>query len=738
MLMSIFNLVMAVELKVVGNNVISENAIQEAAHFPSNNNVADWNEAVKRLYQTGWFDKISIDVKEDHVILTLQEYPVLLAYKVESKLDQLKPEKIIEMLEDVGIKKGFPLPIHKLEQWKLGALQELKRMGYESANVSLVEEKQQNAVVLNVIIDGGPLTLVRRIVVSGNTVFSSGEILSILDVKPQSLWRWMDSANRISIEKNKLIENQLKSFYEAHGYFNAKVVATWVEVNKKKNKEYVDLHLNIDAGKQALINKVYAVGDCGALTDHMALLKSSVYNGEKLHLHMKNSNLLRQNMQVRIQPRLLPDGVDVVLVCNILPPLVVRDIEIIGDGTDDLLLRNLLDFDEGDTWNGDWLLSSKRRLLGQPYIEDANIIIKPDPNKPGEADVVVTIDESKKNTMASLRLSYEQGGNGLGFGGGFSNRNFLGTGNSLSFESQYSSVLWYTDLQLTQPLLPRYPSALLGFSLRVTNQDKLNLGQYKQDLASAYYGYRWLINDQLLLQSQISLRANHFVLYNENVEYLQDELNIYGYDPIEFAWANTFVHDTRDRAERTTLGHVAKVTLSTVIPVFQDMMAYYQITPSLTFYNKLMDLFQQPVVLRSHASVGYGQSYGEFSGSLPFYNRYYAGGIGTVRGYNLFSLGPSYTDESGYERATGGNWLIVGNLDLLLPSLYPDFLQPSLFLDAGNVYLNGVDFSKLRYSTGLSTAINTPIAQITVTIATFFNQGDEKYSTFTVEMGRQF
>lgn len=728
---------MAMDVSIQGNGVISGEAIRQAGEFPANDDVDAWNMVVKRLYKTGWFDKISIDVEGSIVKVIVQEYPTLLAYKVESQLDQLKPEKIIEMLNDAGMVRGQPCAEHRLEQWRLGALQELTRMGYEEANVDVKLVKSSRGVILHVTIDGGSLTLVNRIIITGAPEMSESVILPLIDVKPHGMMRWMDGANKISIEKNKVIQTTLQSYYESQGYFNADIKVSWVDVKGRSKQTYVDLVVDINPNAVSIIKHVQPVGECGELLTHMKQLEGTRYKGDIVHRQMMKSGLLRDDFHVKMQPHLLPDGVEVVLLCQKVPPMVINDVDIIGEGTDDLLLRKLLDFDEGDIWRGGYLTTSKRRLLGQPYIADANIMLKPS-GRSGETDVIVMIEESKKNTMASFRMSYEQGGGGFGFGGGFSNKNFLGTGNALSFEAQYGRAMWFSDLQLTQPMLPYHASALMGFSFRVTNQDKLNLGQYKQDLAASYYGYRWLLSDQMLFQSQVSLKANHFELYNENASNIKDELDIIGYDPIEFAWSNTLVRDTRDRAERTTAGYVAKLGVSTVVPVLSDMMAYIQVTPSFTTFYQLGTLFKQPVVARGNVQMGYGHSYGQFSGDLPFYNRYYAGGIGTVRGYNLFSLGPYYVDESGNQRAVGGNWLFVSNLDIILPSPYPDFLQPSLFVDAGNVYTQGINFNELRYSAGLSTAINTPFAQLTVTFAQFFNAANERHSFMTVEMGRQF
>ena len=729
----------AAPTKIVGAVSVSTKAISEIAKFPSNDNPDAWNDAIKRLYATHWFDKITVDVEKDHATVTVKEYPILLGFKVTSRIDQLKPEKIIDMLNDFGVSRGKPVSAARLEQWRLGVAHELKRMGYAMAEADIVWHSKPQGVLLDVTLDAGSAVVVRKIFIEGNTVFPVKELLPVLEIKQDNILRWMDGAHKISREKLTTIEEKLRNFYDANGYFNANIQVQWRDVAVTKYKKSVDVMVHVDAGKPFTVHKVVPVGECGPFENHMRAVEGKAYQAAKIHDFLYKMSHLNEKYEIRLQPKLMDNSLNLIMICRALPPLVIRDVDIVGDGTDDLLLRRLLDFDVGDTWVGGWINSSKKRLLGQPFIAEVDIEVRPDVASK-EADIIVHIEESKKNTMASFRASYENGGAGLSFGGGFSNRNFLGTGNALSFDSQYGHAMWYTDLQLLQPIVPMHASALMGFAFRVTDQNVLNMGPYKQDLASAYYGYRWLINDQTLLQTQITLKANHFKVFKEEFATSTGYFDQMGYDPLEFVWTNTWVKDTRDRAEHTTSGYVWKLGLGTVLPVFPGMMAYYTISPAVTGFYKVGELLHQPLVLRGNVQAGYGQSYGPNKGHLPFYSRYYAGGIGTVRGYNLFTLGPKYTQLSfgDYLPAQGGDWLLVGNLDLILPSPYPDFIQPSLFIDAGNVFLGNIDLEELRYSSGLSVGINTPFAQLTVTLASFFNASNERRNNLTIEMGRQF
>lgn len=82
--------------------------------------------------------------------------------------------------------------------------------------------------------------------------------------------------------------------------------------------------------------------------------------------------------------------------------------------------------------------------------------------------------------------------------------------------------------------------------------------------------------------------------------------------------------------------------------------------------------------------VGYADGYGNSEG-LPFFKNYYAGGIGSVRGYKSSTWGPSIPWEG--EDRLGGTRKVIGNAELLwaLPGL-ENTARLGLFFDAGQVY----------------------------------------------------
>ena len=125
---------------------------------------------------------------------------------------------------------------------------------------------------------------------------------------------------------------------------------------------------------------------------------------------------------------------------------------------------------------------------------------------------------------------------------------------------------------------------------------------------------------------------------------------------------------------------------------------------------------------------------------LPFYERFYAGGIRSVRGFENNSLGPK--DENGDSQ--GGEFATNLTAEVFFPApLVEDVkgLQMSAFVDAGNVYADFDDFDAgdMRYSAGLGLTWISPLGPLTVSAAKPLNakDGDEEQE-FQFSIGASF
>ena len=169
--------------------------------------------------------------------------------------------------------------------------------------------------------------------------------------------------------------------------------------------------------------------------------------------------------------------------------------------------------------------------------------------------------------------------------------------------------------------------------------------------------------------------------------------------------------------------------------------------------------------MRLRTEIGYGEGYGSTE-SLPFYEHYFAGGFGSIRGFETSTLGPRSTnptvDRDGNpippnffrDRGDpfGGNLKVLASAEIIFPLPFVQEstqFRPVLFVDAGNVFNTNCpsvsencfdfDVDEFRYSVGFGVTWLTGLGPMTFGFAKPFNTQDiDEEETFQFELGRTF
>ena len=162
-------------------------------------------------------------------------------------------------------------------------------------------------------------------------------------------------------------------------------------------------------------------------------------------------------------------------------------------------------------------------------------------------------------------------------------------------------------------------------------------------------------------------------------------------------------------------------------------LSYYKLNYLIQNFTPIYGDF----VLMLRGDLGYGDGYD--GKPLPFFKAFYAGGVGSVRGYQPASLGP----KDIYGNATGGKRKIVGNAELFYPVIKGDkSVRASVFFDAGQIYIDGnVEplYETFRYSSGVGLAWNSPVGPLKFSYGIPLNEkpGD-KTQRFQFQVGTVF
>jgi len=225
---------------------------------------------------------------------------------------------------------------------------------------------------------------------------------------------------------------------------------------------------------------------------------------------------------------------------------------------------------------------------------------------------------------------------------------------------------------------------------------------------------------------------------------LQAFLAEYGDDYLNFPLGISWASDSRDRAIFPTSGAQQRLFAEIALP--GSDLEYWKVGYSHRRYFPLSKI----LTLALNLDIAYGDGYGD-TVVLPFFEHFYAGGFGTVRGFELYSLGPRDSQDNAY----GGNLRTVGNLELLFPmpgKAFSESVRLAAFMDAGNVFLtdalvskpddccrDGFNVDDLRYSAGVGATWLSPFGALTVSFAQPLNdEPDDETQVFQFQFGQSF
>lgn len=272
-----------------------------------------------------------------------------------------------------------------------------------------------------------------------------------------------------------------------------------------------------------------------------------------------------------------------------------------------------------------------------------------------------------------------------------------------------------------------------GFDLykRSVDASTLTIGAYKTDTAGAGIKFSYPVSERDTVSFGAHMEdvvletfANSAFAYKNFVAEFGNE---YRYASLTAAWTR----DTRNSLILTTEGRLSRVSSE----LAGGDLEYYRLGFNQQFYWPLSRTF----TLFLNGDLGYASGLG--GKPLPFFKNYYAGGPGTVRGYDDFSLGPR--DAEG--NSLGGTRRVAGNLELLFPvpgAAQDKSLRLSVFVDGGQVYGDGekLDLSELRYSTGLALAWSSPLGPLRLSFAYPINErkGFDRVQRLQFKFGTSF
>ncbi|WP_392386530.1 outer membrane protein assembly factor BamA [Marinomonas primoryensis] len=716
-------------------------------------------QAISSLFNTGYFSDIDVYEESNVLIFDVAERPSIGNLTIEGN-ELIKTEDLERGLKLSGLEIGEIYKPETLNQ----IVQELQRqyyaLGRYSAKVDItVEDMPRNRTGIVINIDEGDTAKIVHINIVGNKDFDQETLTKNFEAEETGSWNPFSSADEYAKAKIEGDINTLKSFYLDKGYLDFSVVSSQVSLSADKRDVYIVI--NVDEGKPYNINKVSLSGSLPIAEDRVwkqiSQKRGDVFSRsevtkiiEKISTELGDDGYLFTNVNV-IPEKLENHTVNLSYQITPGPKVYVRRITFSGNSEtqDEVLRREMTQF-EGALATHSKIQSSKRRIERLGFFGSVDLRTRSVAGTSDQVDLDVVVQEQASGSIqASIGYSQEDG-TVLGFG--VSKRNFLGTGNKLSFNATRTNQTQDYSINYDNPYFT-VDGVSRGFQIFYQTSDHADddVEDYDLDEIGAGVSYGYPISDTQRLSFGMTVKESTVKLGYDPSNETQDYVNTHGDNYDDLIGSLTWSDSDLVGGVLPTDGYSTKASLEVALPVGDQQYAKLGLTSQKYWNLNSSDLW----LFRLKGRLGYGTGYGD-TDSLPFFENYFAGGSYSVRGYGASSLGPknSYSSTStNTSSALGGNILMTGTAELIFPlPMVEDHksVRTAFFLDGGNVFTDacysgntecneGIDLSEIRYSVGLSWTWITPIAPLSFNFARPLNAKDgDKTDFFQFQLGTTF
>ena len=703
-------------IDIQGNEIVSDativSKVKIRARQAYNENIV--NEDVKNLYATGFFETVKAkkDTTEEGIIIIFEvaEKPLLKKITIEGARF-IRKDKILVALD---IKEGSFVDEYSLKEATRKIKDLYNTKGFSQAEIryesDMAKDKNETAVTFRINEKG--ILKVRQIEVVGNIAISRSKILRIMKTRKT----WLLNRGIFKEDVLKDDTSRVIDFYKLQGFSD---VAAKMNVSYKPKGVYI--RVVIEEGRRYYVGEVTISGNSDVTSEDIykviVLKNYSTFSEQAVYYDASRIRELyvdRGYIFSQVEPMSvfnpISERVDLSFTISENEVAYIEDIEIRGNiKTKDKVIRREIRAYPGDKFDGKKVRRSKERLDNLGFFEELRFGTEPG-SASDKVDLIVDVKEAKTGYF-SFGGGYSSIDQFVGFvelrQRNFDYRNwstFTGAGQDLTLQLSMGSVSDKYQLSFTNPWIFDKP-VYFGFDgYKKGHQQDDDVGYaYEEDVRGGAmrlgreFNERW--NGDLAYSFE---RVKITDIVSDATQELKDEAGITdlssGQAQLGF--------DSRDNVFSPSKGIYSISTLSLFGGPFGGDRDFVKYLGRVNFY---FPSFNKSVIeLRLRAGISDPFSSTE---KVPIYERFFAGGSSSVRGYRERKIGPI---DDVTEDPIGGEALFVGNIEYTYPLV--DFLKVATFFDSGSVWKEKKDFlsGNLKSSVGLGLRVKTPIGPVSV------------------------
>ena len=721
------------ELIIKGNERISSETIKVFSGYNKGDDINqnDLNDIIKSLYETNFFENVTIEIVNNNLIIIVKENPIIQEVVIEG----IKKESLKNQIYNSLILKNKSSYIDYLAKNDLQKIKNTLRVSgfYLSEVKTSIQNNNNNTVNLIYNINLGEKALIKKIKFIGDKKFKDRKLRQVIVSEESKFWKFISNKKYLNTKRIKLDERLLLNFYKNKGYYDAKIetsTATFI------NDQNFELTYNISAGKKFIFNNLnislpidYDVKNFKEISNALEKLKNTTYTLNKIEKILKEIDKISLSHQyefisAHVKEKIIDNHkLNLTFVISETEKNYVEKINIIGNSvTRENVIRNSLFVDEGDAFNEILHNKSLNRIRARGIFEkvDSRILDGSNPNLK-----IVEIEVEEKAT-GEISAGAGFGTSGSTFGFGIKENNYLGQGIKVNTNLTFSDNSVKGELSMNNPNFKNSNNSL-STSLSSTTTDFLADYGYKSNLSSLSFGTNFERYEDLYFYPSIDINYEKL----ETTPKASTNLKKQEGDYFETAFIYTLNYDKRNQRYQPTEGF--KSTFTQSLPLVSEnyeVKNIYEITKYIPFNNGMI----------GNITFGAAAVNGVTGEDVRISKRLYVPER-RLRGFKKGKIGPIENNDY-----VGGNYRAMFNVNTTLPNLFPESQNTDfrIFFDSATLW--GVDYSsdvkdtkKIRSSLGVGIDWYTPIGPLSFSLAQPITQDStDQTETFRFNIGTTF
>ncbi|MGZ8547770.1 MAG: outer membrane protein assembly factor BamA [Sulfuricurvum sp.] len=693
------------------------------------------DKTVKAFFDQGYFEDVWAEEDAGVVTFHFKEKPII--SKVELKGYKENDEEAKKTL--LQIEKGALYDARRIETTRKRIVDALSQEGKIDSVVEVESKKLENgSMQVTFIANEGEEIIIKKVNYYGVFGLDSDAFDATIANKEEDFigWFWGRNDGKMKLAELQYDPMRIRDFYMQNGYLDAKVDNPFVTVDF--NHYEASMAYNVFEGDifrvaDILIFQDTAVIDDKALLDVIALEKNKPFNiktfrDDAERIKTKIADLGYAFVQVQPDLRKDKETKTVEVVYRIVPGKKVHIHNVIVSGNNrtlDRIVRRELFLAPGDLYSLTNLKDSRNALGRTGYFESTTIEEKRIDDE--SMDLIV---QTKEAPTGNIQL-----GGGYGSFGGImlsvavSDRNIFGSGLNVGLNLEKSTRTKNYAFNISNPRLNDSDfsgnfsifSNATEYDTYTTNSQGISVGTGHRfnRYTSGYLGYNYSNNQY----SDVNITS----IPGAYESYSKSSVSVSGtFDNTDDYYVPREGISFSQSFEKAGVGGDAD---------------FWKSRTTFGVYQGLQKMIDADLILRYKARLNYVDD----TGRLPINEKFYMGGIGSVRGYQSYSISPFMTKSDGTPlyvdgvlQRIGGTQTFSNSLELSVPLVPEAKMRATAFVDYGMIGEKSLSEIK-RGGYGISLEWFSPVGPLQLVFSNpLLSEAGDNITHFEFTIGQRF